>query len=125
MSDYKHEPISKVVYSDVLVDWSGTRRLKNVQNKMPMQTASLKPSHLSKQNENKDPAKAETVKKASLLPPVSRLPVPVKNLRLPTPSDFTQSHCKWEEKPLTVSNAFPPVLIYFSFAFFIEGSFYH
>lgn len=94
---------NEVVYTDVLVDWSDTHRLKNVQNKMPMQTVSVKPSHLSKQNENKDPANTETVKKASLLPRVSRLPVPVKNLRLQTPSDFTQSHCKWEEKPLTVS----------------------
>lgn len=119
---YFFEPNNnKVVYTDVLVDWSGTHRLKNVQNKMPMQTASVKPSHPLKQNENKNPANAETVKKASLLPRGSRLPVPVKNLRLQTPSDFTQSHCKWEEKPLTVSNAFSPVLISFSFAFFVES----
>lgn len=83
---------------------------------MPMQTTSVKPScapHPSKRNENKDPANTEIVQKASVLPRVSRLPVPVKNLHLHTPSDFTQSHCKWEEKPLTVSNAFSPTFISF------------
>lgn len=70
---------------------------------------SVKPSsapHHSKQNENRDPANSETGKKAPVRPGVSRLPVPVKNLRLHTPSEFSQSHCKWEEKPLTVSNPF-------------------
>lgn len=110
-----------VVYTDVLVDLSGTRRLKNAQNKMPMQTASVKLPHPLKLNENKNPANAETVKKALLLPRVSRLPVPIKNLHLKTPSDFTHSHCKWEEKPLTVSDAFSHVLLSFSFAFFVES----
>lgn len=99
-------------------------RLKNVQNKMLMQTASVKPPHPLKQNENKDPATAEKVKKAPLPTRVSRLPVPVKNLRLQTPSDFTQSHCKWEEKPLTVSNAFPLALVSFFFPSLLIVSFY-
>lgn len=91
------------------MDWSRAHRLRNVQNKMPMQPMSVKPSsapHHSKQNENRDPANSETGKKAPVRPGLSRLPVPVKNLRLHTPSEFSQSHCEWEEKPLTVSNAF-------------------
>lgn len=91
------------------MDWSRALRLRNVQNKMPVQPTSVKPSsapHHSKRNENRDPANSETGKKAPVRPGVSRLPVPVKNLRLQTPSEFSQSHCKWEEKPLTVSNAF-------------------
>lgn len=94
-----------------------------------MQTTSVKPScapHPSKRNENKDPANTEIVQKASVLPRVSRLPVPVKNLRLHTPSDFTQSHCKWEDKPLTVSNAFSSTFIYFFIIslFFVVESFH-
>ncbi|XP_071332188.1 ras guanine nucleotide exchange factor R isoform X2 [Trachinotus anak] len=79
-------------------------RMKNEHNKMP---ADPKPSklvsapHLSKQeSENKDPGISEMGKKAPVRPGVSRLPVLAKSHRLQTPSDFSQSHCRWEEKPL-------------------------
>ncbi|KAM9350956.1 uncharacterized protein troap, partial [Symphorus nematophorus] len=39
-------------------------------------------------------------RKAPVRPGVSRLPVLAKSLHLQTPSDFSQSHCTWEEKPL-------------------------
>lgn len=91
---------------------------------MPVQTTSVQPScspNLSKKNENKDPANKDIVKKASVLPRVSRLPVPVKNLRLQTPFDFSQSHCNWEEKPLTVSNVF--LLLFIDFFYFSSDFF--
>ncbi|XP_074498630.1 uncharacterized protein troap [Sebastes fasciatus] len=79
-------------------------RTKNEHNKMP---AHPKPSkllsvpHLSNQNiENRDPGSSELGRKAPVRPGVSRLPVLAKSLRLQTPSDFSQSHCRWEEKPL-------------------------
>lgn len=109
------------IHITLMVDWSGSRRLKNVQNKIAMCTTSVKPSNSLKQNENKDPTNTETTKKASMLPRVSRLPVPVKNLRLQTPLDFTQSHSKWEENPLTVSYAFLPFISFFFCLFLVEG----
>ncbi|XP_054465668.1 uncharacterized protein troap isoform X3 [Anoplopoma fimbria] len=79
-------------------------RTKNEHNKVP---AHPKPSkllpttHLSNQNiENQDPGISEMCRKAPQRPGVSRLPVLAKSLRLQTPSDFSQSHCRWEEKPL-------------------------
>ncbi|XP_026187164.1 uncharacterized protein troap [Mastacembelus armatus] len=81
------------------------QRMKNEHNKM---LADPKPSklhsshHLSDQDsENKDPGKAEMARKPPVRPGVSRLPVLAKSLELQTPSDFSQSHCRWEEKPLT------------------------
>ncbi|KAI3357397.1 hypothetical protein L3Q82_015830 [Scortum barcoo] len=83
---------------------SDFQRMKNEQNKMP---AHPKPSkllsapHLSNNDtENQDPGHSETGKKVPVRPGVSRLPVLAKSLHLQTPSDFSQSHCRWEEKPL-------------------------
>uniref|UniRef100_A0A674N8Y4 Uncharacterized LOC105419983 n=1 Tax=Takifugu rubripes TaxID=31033 RepID=A0A674N8Y4_TAKRU len=56
--------------------------------------------HYSNQDENKDPQKSAVGKKASVRQGVSRLPVLAKSLHLPSPSSFSLSHCKWEEKPL-------------------------
>uniref|UniRef100_A0A8C4F8Q9 Uncharacterized protein n=1 Tax=Dicentrarchus labrax TaxID=13489 RepID=A0A8C4F8Q9_DICLA len=50
--------------------------------------------------ENKNPGNSEIDKKAPVRAGVSRLPVLAKSLRLQTPSDFSQSHSRWEEKPL-------------------------
>lgn len=92
------------------IDWFSPHRTKNEHNKMP---AHPKPSkllsipHLSNQNiENRDPGSSELGRKAPVRPGVSRLPVLAKSLRLQTPSDFSQSHCRWEEKPLAVSASF-------------------
>uniref|UniRef100_A0A3Q4HCN6 Uncharacterized protein n=1 Tax=Neolamprologus brichardi TaxID=32507 RepID=A0A3Q4HCN6_NEOBR len=61
----------------------------------------IRTSHLSNKNiENKDPGSSATGKKAPLRAGISRLPVLAKSLHLQTPSDFSQSHCRWEEKPL-------------------------
>ncbi|XP_063742356.1 uncharacterized protein troap isoform X1 [Eleginops maclovinus] len=80
-------------------------RTKNENNKMP---AHPKPSklfsahHLSNHNiENQDPGKSEFGRKAPLRPGISRIPVRAKSLHLPTASDFSQSHYKWEDNPLT------------------------
>ncbi|XP_041654542.1 protein Daple [Cheilinus undulatus] len=80
-------------------------RMKNETNKMPSHP---KPSklqsapHLSDQNiENQDPGNSQAGRKAPVRPGVSRLPVLAKSLRLQTPSDFSQSHCQWEDKPLS------------------------
>ncbi|XP_035761579.1 uncharacterized protein LOC102779427 isoform X2 [Neolamprologus brichardi] len=79
-------------------------RMKNEQNKKVTDTKPSKPmsaSHLSNKNiENKDPGSSATGKKAPLRAGISRLPVLAKSLHLQTPSDFSQSHCRWEEKPL-------------------------
>ncbi|KAM6929447.1 uncharacterized protein troap isoform 2-T2 [Lycodopsis pacificus] len=79
-------------------------RTNNGHNKVP---AHPKPSkllsapHLSNKNiENQDPGISEIGRKAPVRPGVSRLPVLAKSLRLQTPSDFSQTHCRWEEKPL-------------------------
>uniref|UniRef100_A0A3Q1J535 Uncharacterized protein n=1 Tax=Anabas testudineus TaxID=64144 RepID=A0A3Q1J535_ANATE len=58
------------------------------------------PHPSKKDSENQDPRVSEIGKKTSLRPGVSRLPVLAKSLHLQTPSDFSQSHCRWEEKPL-------------------------
>uniref|UniRef100_A0A667ZYF3 Uncharacterized LOC115362528 n=1 Tax=Myripristis murdjan TaxID=586833 RepID=A0A667ZYF3_9TELE len=77
---------------------------KNEHNKMPVD---LKPSkhvpvpHFSKRDvENQHPGSLETVQKAPVRAGVSRLPVLAKSFHLQTPSDFTHSHKRWEEKPL-------------------------
>lgn len=91
-------------------DCPSAHRMKNIQNKIPANPKSSKPlsaPHHSYQNENKNPGNSEMGRKAPVRPGVSRLPVLAKSLRLQTPSDFSQSHCKWEEKPLVVSAAFP------------------
>ncbi|XP_022597546.1 uncharacterized protein LOC111219212 [Seriola dumerili] len=79
-------------------------RMKNEHNKMPADSKPSKlvsTSHLSKQeSENKDPGISEIGRKAPVRPGVSRLPVLAKSLHLQTPSSFSQSHCRWEEKPL-------------------------
>uniref|UniRef100_A0A668A6H3 Uncharacterized LOC115362528 n=1 Tax=Myripristis murdjan TaxID=586833 RepID=A0A668A6H3_9TELE len=79
-------------------------RRKNEHNKMPVD---LKPSkhvpvpHFSKRDvENQHPGSLETVQKAPVRAGVSRLPVLAKSFHLQTPSDFTHSHKRWEEKPL-------------------------
>ncbi|XP_056279056.1 uncharacterized protein troap isoform X2 [Pseudoliparis swirei] len=80
-------------------------RTMNEHNKIP---AHPKPSklfsapHLSNQNiEIQDPGISETGRKAPVQPGVSRLPVLARSLRLQTPSNFSQSHCRWEEKLLS------------------------
>ncbi|XP_062247101.1 uncharacterized protein troap [Platichthys flesus] len=87
----------KKVHSDFL-------RLKNEHNKILADRKPSKPvtaPHLSKQdNENKDPGSADTCRKGAVRPTVSRLPVLAKSLPLQTPVDFTQSHRRWEGKPL-------------------------
>ncbi|KAK2851342.1 hypothetical protein Q5P01_007618 [Channa striata] len=83
---------------------SGLLRMKNEHNKMIGDPKSFKlqlPPHLSKKDaENQDPGSAEMTRKTPVQPGVSRLPVLAKSLRLQTPSDFSESHCRWEEKPL-------------------------
>lgn len=90
--------------------------MKNEQNKM---IANPKPfklqsePHLSKQNgENQNPGNVELGRKAPLRPGVSRLPVLAKSLHLQTPSDFSQFHLKWEEKPLAVGFLILSVILY-------------
>lgn len=82
-------------------------RMKNEYNQIPAHPKSSKllsaPYLPTKDIENQDPGNLEMGRKAPVRPGVSRLPVLAKCLRLQTPSDFTQSHCRWEEKPLTVS----------------------
>ncbi|KAG7520025.1 hypothetical protein JOB18_021166 [Solea senegalensis] len=79
-------------------------RMKNEHNKIPADAKSSKlmsAPHLSKQDgENKDPGSSEMSRKAPARAGISRLPVLAKSLHLQTPSDFSQSHCRWEEKPL-------------------------
>ncbi|KAM7404656.1 hypothetical protein PAMP_011983 [Pampus punctatissimus] len=83
---------------------SDLQRMKNEHNKMPVDPKPFK--HVSathfpnKDIENRDPGSSEIGRKAPVRPGVSRLPVLAKPLRLQTPSDFTQSHCRWEDKPL-------------------------
>ncbi|XP_073327139.1 uncharacterized protein troap [Pagrus major] len=83
---------------------SDFRRLKNENNRMPAHPKSsklLSAPHLPNQDtENKDPENSEVGRKAPVRPGGSRLPVLAKSLHLQTPSDFSQSHCRWEEKPL-------------------------
>lgn len=85
-------------------------RMKNEQNKKvadPKPSKPMSASHLSNKDiENKDPGSSATGKKAPLQAGISRLPVLAKSLHLQTPSDFSQSHCRWEEKPLAVSISF-------------------
>ncbi|KAM8755670.1 uncharacterized protein troap isoform 1-T1 [Acanthopagrus schlegelii] len=80
------------------------RRLKNENNRMPVHpkpSKLLSAPHPSNQDtENKDPEKSEVSRKAPVRSGGSRLPVLAKSLPLQTPSDFSQSHCRWEEKPL-------------------------
>ncbi|KAL6119731.1 uncharacterized protein ACO6RY_04248 [Pungitius sinensis] len=79
-------------------------RTKNEQNKMPGNTKPsklLSTPHLSKQNmENQVPGLSESGGKVPVRPGVSRLPVLARSLRLQTPSNFSQSHSRWEAKPL-------------------------
>ncbi|KAM9751173.1 uncharacterized protein troap isoform 1-T2 [Menidia menidia] len=81
---------------------SDFQRMKNEHNKKQASPKRVKPlpsSHLSKKDsENKDPA--ESCLKPPLQQVLSRLPVLAKSVRLQTPSDFGQSHLRWEEKPL-------------------------
>ncbi|XP_008294766.1 uncharacterized protein troap [Stegastes partitus] len=83
---------------------SDFQRMKNEHNKRQADPKSSKPmsvSHLSnKDSENKPPGNSEISKKAPVRPGVSRLPVLAKSLPLQTPNDFSQSHSRWEEKPL-------------------------
>lgn len=85
-------------------------RMKNEHNKMPTEPKPSKPvvpPHLSKpKNENKDPGISEVGKKPPVRPGGSKLPVLAKSVSLQPSSDFSQSHCRWEEKPLAVSASF-------------------
>lgn len=70
--------------------------MKQVEPKLSKVMSSL---HLSNRDgENKDPA--ESGRKPPLHLGGSRLPVLAKSCKLQTPSEFKQSHYKWEEKPL-------------------------
>ncbi|XP_033824792.2 uncharacterized protein troap isoform X2 [Periophthalmus magnuspinnatus] len=78
-------------------------RTMNEQNKMAADPKSSKclPLHPSQNNlENQDPGRSGQVRPSHLRPAVSRLPVLAKSLHLKTPNEFTQSHSKWEDKPL-------------------------
>ncbi|XP_047457824.1 uncharacterized protein LOC125018035 isoform X2 [Mugil cephalus] len=79
-------------------------RMKNEHNKKhpdPKSSKLASAPHLSsKDSENKDPGSSDHGWKALVRPGVSRLPVLAKSIHLQTPSDFSQSHCRWEEKPL-------------------------
>ncbi|XP_045899663.1 uncharacterized protein LOC123967590 isoform X4 [Micropterus dolomieu] len=79
-------------------------RMKNEHNKMPAPQKSSKlmsAPHVSNRDiENQDPGNSEMGRKAPVRPGGSRLPVLAKSLHLQAPSDFSQSHCRWEEKPL-------------------------
>lgn len=85
-------------------------RMKNEHNKMATELKPSKPvsaPHLSKlDSENKDPGISEVGRKTPVRPGGSRLPVLAKSLSLQASSDFSQSHCRWEEKPLAVSASF-------------------
>lgn len=98
--------ISKCYY--FTLNCSFTHRMTSEHKKLPEHLKSSKPwcalHHY--QDENKDPQKSAMGRKAPVRPGISRLPVLAKSLHLQTPSDFSQSHCKWEEKPLAVSVAF-------------------
>uniref|UniRef100_A0A672J893 Uncharacterized protein n=1 Tax=Salarias fasciatus TaxID=181472 RepID=A0A672J893_SALFA len=58
------------------------------------------PRHSQKDGENKNPGDSKPNQKVPVRPGGSRLPVLAKSLRLQTPSNFSQVHCAWEEKPL-------------------------
>ncbi|XP_046895591.1 uncharacterized protein LOC124480380 isoform X1 [Hypomesus transpacificus] len=77
-------------------------RMQNGFNKMtgdPTSSKYLSVPHLTKRGiENKDPAGSE---KAPGRPGISRLPVLAKSLKLQAPTDFTQSHRRWDENPLS------------------------
>lgn len=91
--------------------------MKNEHNKMPVHpkpSKLLSAPHLSNQDiENKDPGNTEMGRKAPVRTGVSRLPVLAKSLCLQTPSAFSQSHYRWEEKPLAVSAPFIPYFFFF------------
>lgn len=82
-------------------------RVKNEQNKRQVDPKPNKPlvssRLLNKDIENTNPA--ELGRKAPLQGGISKLPVLAKSLCLQMPSHFKQSHLRWEEKPLAVSNS--------------------
>lgn len=82
--------------------------MKNEHNKMQTDSKPFKLHCASKplnhDGENRDPVNSEMGRKALIRPGVSKLPVLAKSLRLQTSSDFSQSHNRWEEKPLAVSS---------------------
>ncbi|XP_072304721.1 uncharacterized protein [Eucyclogobius newberryi] len=78
-------------------------RTINEQNKMATEPKSSKTKslHALQQNlQNQDPGRSGQIRPPHSCPAVSRLPVLAKSLHLQTPNEFTQSHCKWEDKPL-------------------------
>ncbi|XP_041860837.1 uncharacterized protein LOC121652238 isoform X3 [Melanotaenia boesemani] len=79
------------------------QRMKNEQNKKQAEPKLFKllpsPCLSDKDGENKDAA--ESCRRPPLQLGVSRLPVLAKSLHLQTPSDFNQSHLRWEEKALS------------------------
>lgn len=87
--------------------------MKNEQSNSSHPKSPKSAPHYSNQDENKDPQKSAVGKKASVRQGVSRLPVLAKSLHLPSPSSFSLSHCKWEEKPLGVSVSFSSTFKYF------------
>lgn len=88
------------------LDPSSPHRMPNELTKMNHPKSPKSATHRSNQDENEDPQKSAAGKKAPVHSGVSRLPVLAKSLHLPTPSSFSLSNCKWEEKPLAVSVSF-------------------
>ncbi|XP_068163189.1 uncharacterized protein troap [Antennarius striatus] len=82
----------------------GFQRMKNEHNKIPSHPKSFTTLSVSQpfkqHSENKDPGNSEIARKAPVTPGISRLPVLAKSRCPQMPSDFSQSHCRWEEKPL-------------------------
>nr|XP_020475983.1 uncharacterized protein LOC109971829 isoform X1 [Monopterus albus]XP_020475994.1 uncharacterized protein LOC109971829 isoform X2 [Monopterus albus] len=78
--------------------------VKKEHNRMqvdPKPSKHLSVRQLSEQDrENKDPGNSEMARKSPVRTSVSRLPVLAKTLCPQTPYDFSQSHCRWQEKPL-------------------------
>ncbi|XP_055366269.1 uncharacterized protein troap isoform X2 [Betta splendens] len=83
---------------------SDLSRMKNEHNKMTTEPKAFRlqpaPDLPNQDSENQDPGNSKMVIKAPQRPGVSRLPVLAKSLHLQTPSNFSQSHCRWEDKPL-------------------------
>lgn len=84
------------IRSDILRTNSG-------QNKITVDTKSIKALSLKSVQhnlENQDPESSGQVRPPHVRPGVSRLPVLAKSLYSQTLNEFTDSHSKWEEKPL-------------------------
>lgn len=82
-------------------------RMKNDNHKMAPdpKTFRLQFEPSTQDGENQDPGNSKIDIKAPQRPAVSRLPVLAKSLRLQTPSNFCESHSRWEDKSLAVSSS--------------------